>query len=722
VSNPPTTTLEAATRYVASGYRVIPIKPLQKRPPMNEWTQVATSDPSTVTAWWGPGGVYADHGIGLALGWQPTPYGDRCVFAIDLDQHDPENNGHESWARLLAEHGDTPETVTALTAGGGIHLLFAAESNVTNKMGMLPGIDVRGAGGQIAVFPTPHPTKACKLCVAGLEHELADYRWQAEHEPWWHDVADAPDWLLELVASAPEPERREVVLPNAPRPGARIDMEKGPADILREHWNWQDRLAREGWTFSHMQGSDEHWTRPGKDVRAGASAVLHPNTGILVVFSTDESMRTLHSTGTRNPDGSVSLTPFHFFAATRHGGDTSAAAGVIRRQHNREHGITPGIQPPPSSPTSQLVEQTGPRIIDPDDDDDTPPPAQPPVEDLGLIDWNEAFGNHAPEVAILEGLLFPGRWTAFVAAAKSGKSTLMLHIAHCLARGIHPFKPGVMLPDGAMNVLYLDGEMGRLDTVGRLTMVGLTAADLDNLAYTDLPHKFDNLTDAGWLARACNLVQPSVVILDGINAFVTGAEKDDLPWRMLYEYAIAPLKQAGIAVISTDNTGKDQDAGGRGSTVKTDKADAIMNLRGGRDEYHNFTTVITRRQARTGSFTSELVLRVDGVGTGKISYTIPGTSYSTPPPIVSREDILRVCRTLVGLGLPPSASVAESERELRLTGFLIRKSLVQSAVEYRREGHPIDMDGEHLTEQSASRLLAELEAEEAEPDDPENLF
>ena len=687
-------TLEAATRYVASGYRVLPIKPGEKRPPMREWTKAATTDPATVAHWWDEGGAYADHGVGLALGWQDTPYGSRCVFAIDLDEHDPEQSGSVAWAKLMAEHGDPGETVEAWTGGGGLHFLFAAETHVRNGK-LAPGVDVRGDGGQIVVAPTLHPSGQA-------------YEWIEGRAPWERELVDAPDWLIELVTEAERPPKQRIAMPVGGTSG-KIDVEMGPADILRQHWNWQDRLGSAGWTFSHSDGNDEHWTRPGKAVKDGASAVLHCDTGVFVVFSTDASVHALRALGSTNPDGSVSLTPFHFFAATKHGGDLSAAASAIRRKHNAEQAAT-----------SQLAK--GPIIVDPEDielaahaevDD-----ADELVDDLGLIDWNEAFGNHAPEVPIIKGLVYPGRWTAFVAPAKAGKSTFLLHIAHRLARGIDPWDDTKLLPDGPMAVLYLDSEMGRLDTVGRLLAIGLVASDLDNLAYTDIPHKFDQLATATWLARAANLIQPSIVILDGINGFVTGAEKDDTPWRMLYEFAIAPLKRAGIAVISTDNTGKDEQLGARGSTVKTDKADAIFTMRASRDEYMNHTTQIGRKHARTTSFTDSLTLRVNGVGTGRVEYVLPGAAGSTPM-IVTRDDILRVCRTLNGLGVPDNASVSEATKELRMEGFSIRASLIKAAVEYRREGHPVDMEGEHLTTMTASQLVNEVEVE---PADESNLF
>lgn len=694
-------TFEAASRYVASGYRVLPIKPGEKRPPMREWTKAATTDSSTVVDWWAPGGVYANHGIGLALGWQETSYGTRCVFAIDLDEHDPEQSGARAWAALCAEHGDPGETVCAATGGGGMHFLFAAETHVRNGK-LAPGIDVRGDGGQIVVAPTLHPSGTA-------------YEWIEGRAPWEYEIADAPDWLIELVTEVVEPEPKRVAIPTAPSSG-RIATELGPADILRQRWNWPDRLVAAGWTLSHTEGNDEHWTRPGKSTRDGSSAVLHTDTGVFVVFSTDGSVNGLRALGSTNPDGSVSLTPFHFFAATAHGGDTSSAASAIRRKFNQEQGIG----------TSQLAPVSSPSVVDADDTDSDGEPdddesdATDDMDDLGLIDWSEAFGNHAPEVPIVDGLIFPGRWTAIVAPAKAGKSTWALHVAHRLARGIDPWDANKLHADGPMAVLYLDAEMGRLDTVGRLTAIGLTANDLDNLAYTDLPHKFDQLETASWLARAANLIQPSVVILDGINGFVTGAEKDDTPWRMLYEFAIAPLKRAGIAVISTDNTGKDEQLGARGSTVKTDKADVIFTMRASRDDYMNHQTVITRKHARTTSFVDQLTLRVNGIGTGQIEYVIPGAAQQAPA-IVTRDDILRVCRTLAGLGVPITASTPEAAKELRVEGFSVRTSLVQAAVEYRREGNPVDMEGEHLSTQSASQLVEQVNDELPDPSD-DNLF
>jgi energy-coupling factor transporter ATP-binding protein EcfA2 len=84
-----------------------------------------------------------------------------------------------------------------------------------------------------------------------------------------------------------------------------------------------------------------HWTRPGKDPREGESAILHPG-GPFVVFSTDASMTGLHHAGHVNRDGSVSVSPFDFYVAHRHGGDASAAGRTLRAM------MDPAAPPPAS--------------------------------------------------------------------------------------------------------------------------------------------------------------------------------------------------------------------------------------------------------------------------------------------------------------------------------------------------------------------------------------
>jgi hypothetical protein len=87
---------------------------------------------------------------------------------------------------------------------------------------------------------------------------------------------------------------------------------------------------------------------------------------------------------------------------------------------------------------------------------DDPEQSETPTR-LRLVDWSVAF-NRPPVDATVDGLVFPGRWTATIAPPKVGKSTLRLHIAQTLTRGLDPF---TATPQPAVSALYLDGEMRR---------------------------------------------------------------------------------------------------------------------------------------------------------------------------------------------------------------------------------------------------------------------
>ena len=47
----------------------------------------------------------------------------------------------------------------------------------------------------------------------------------------------------------------------------------------------------------------------------------------------------------------------------------------------------------------------------------------------------------------------------------------------------------------------------------------------------------------------------------------------------MFDLAIMPLKRRGVAIASTDNMGRDRTRGARGSTLKVDKPDAVIELR-----------------------------------------------------------------------------------------------------------------------------------------------
>jgi len=138
----------------------------------------ATKDPATIAAWWKR---WPWANIGVATG-QASGF-----FVLDVDGEE----GEESLRDLKAQHGKLPDTVEALTGGGGRHLLFRYPEgrSIGNKVAIAPGLDVRGVNGYIVAPPSLH--------VSGRRYE-----WEVSSRPTQVEIAEAPEWLLNLVCKS----------------------------------------------------------------------------------------------------------------------------------------------------------------------------------------------------------------------------------------------------------------------------------------------------------------------------------------------------------------------------------------------------------------------------------------------------------------------------------------------------------------------------------------
>jgi hypothetical protein len=244
-------------------------------------------------------------------------------------------------------------------------------------------------------------------------------------------------------------------------------------------------------------------------------------------------------------------------------------------------------------------------------EDDDPPP---------VIDW-----ANLPDPAddYVERLLVPGRWVQFIAGPKEGKSSLVMYMVVELSQGRHPFDGHAVDP---VKVLYLDGEMGEQDLKLLLADLGHPNPEtLTNLTCMAERLRLDIDTHAARLVRWVDRLNPQVVVLEGLNGFVSpGADENDKrTWAPFYTYAVEPLKQRGIAVVSEDNMGKDSSRGSRGSSVKSDKGDGVIAVRkmeGG----VKLKTIF----GRAGAYIDSLDLGAEGFDRSKpIRYWLTNISY-----------------------------------------------------------------------------------------------
>jgi len=179
--------VEQAVRLANLGWRLLPLfsaGPRTKQPRIPQWPQRASADPHRVHNWASLDAVVAEDGsAGVA-------FGVACgrgsgFFVVDVD---PRHGGDTAWAVLVEQNGGIPETVEALTGGGGRHYYWRLPDDVTvgNSSGTLGiGVDVKGEGGQVVLPPAPHPSGNT-------------YAWI--RAPWDHPMAFPPQWLVDLVS------------------------------------------------------------------------------------------------------------------------------------------------------------------------------------------------------------------------------------------------------------------------------------------------------------------------------------------------------------------------------------------------------------------------------------------------------------------------------------------------------------------------------------------
>jgi len=168
-----TPTAQAAARYLARGWSVLPLKRADKRP-LIVWEplQQARADAATVTQWFAR---WPDANLGIVTGEISN------LIVLDVD---PKHGGDDSLAELERRFEKLPDTVEARTGGGGRHFYFAHPGgHVANRAGLRQGIDLRGDGGYIVAPPSLHPNGQ-------------RYDWAAGRSPDAVGLAALPRWLL----------------------------------------------------------------------------------------------------------------------------------------------------------------------------------------------------------------------------------------------------------------------------------------------------------------------------------------------------------------------------------------------------------------------------------------------------------------------------------------------------------------------------------------------
>jgi hypothetical protein len=167
------TKLDHAILLAHRGFYIFPLSPNSKLPLKDfKWRAESTTREARIKEWWGEN---PDYNIAIDTG-------KTGVYVIDVDTKEGKV-GKDSYKKLDAEYG-FPNTVTFITATGGLHLVYA-DRGLGNTAGTLAkDIDTRGEGGYI-VAPGSE--------IAGFEYYISD------DSP--RDPAPLPEWIKEKLAA-----------------------------------------------------------------------------------------------------------------------------------------------------------------------------------------------------------------------------------------------------------------------------------------------------------------------------------------------------------------------------------------------------------------------------------------------------------------------------------------------------------------------------------------
>ena len=177
---------EAAITYISQGFAVFPLQVKGKKPLTSHGVKDASSDPAVVKGWWQ---TWPNANIGIATG---QVSGGLCVIDMDID----EEKGLDGWRSLRDwqdGHGIISPSWLCKTGRGGYHYYFLADEPINNRVGVIPGVDIRGDGGYIVAPPSIHPNGT-------------PYTWDEKCDPEvmpLHSIDDNIRFLLHKGSNAP---------------------------------------------------------------------------------------------------------------------------------------------------------------------------------------------------------------------------------------------------------------------------------------------------------------------------------------------------------------------------------------------------------------------------------------------------------------------------------------------------------------------------------------
>lgn len=461
----------------------------------------ASADPREIREWW--------------TRWPAANVGVRTgdvsgIVVVDVDSY---RGGEDGLAELAEEHGPLPATLTALTGGGGRHLVYEHPGSafaIRNKAGLAHGVDLRGDGGYIVAPPSMHASGR-------------SYEWQEPRAA----MVPLPGWLREPKRDRPAVPTVLPPLPDATdHPWVKAAFEGELDDLRRAQQGYRNHQLNEA-AFNLGQ------LVPHALERGHVESALH-DIAVAIGLSEGETRATIKS-GIEAGIGAPRSIP----ERTLH---VVGGRGAPRAIENRPD--DPGDQeeePPPERKASRAIEG-GTFILD-------IPEGIPAV-------WGEG-----------ERVLWP-QGESFILCGPSGvgKTTIAQQVVLGLL-GIREDVLGFPIAPCAGRVLYL--AMDRPAQVARSFRRMVTEEHRDalnsKLVVWKGPPPLSVTKEPEKLATMCAYYDATAIVVDSLKDLASNLDQDEPGSKV--NTALQHCLAAGFEVMCLHHQRKQQAGGGKPTTL-----------------------------------------------------------------------------------------------------------------------------------------------------------
>ena len=497
-----------------------------KHPVGAEWQKRASKDVAVVNELFKD--ITADYNYGIATGPESG------VFVVDVDG----DIGASSLKALTDKNGSLPVTLTCNT-GNGFHLFFKYPEGRTIKgraSKLAPNIDIRANGNQVVGSGSVH-------------HSGRVYQWENPLE----DVADAPQWLIDLICEE-NSESRKI----AENRGNSLNLQTNRLSSLNIDRRHSNEEVQEMLSFLDPSMGNDDWIHIGMALHDG---------GYPFSIWDDWSRGGNNYTG----DTVARWKSFHGGKGVSMGTFVKMARDAGYREKNSFTDIKQRIEPrqniqieenKPIKPTEPTKEESVTSAIFEENQPKTNSKRVLPLvyaDDITPITHSTDF---------VEDLLRDGEFSVIYGASNCGKTFFMLDLAMHVALG-RPWR-GKNVDQGGVIYAALEGGHGTKNRIAAFkkhygVCEGIPLAVIpSNINFLDIDGDMMSLVAAIQDAQA-KLGRVRLIVIDTLARAISGGDENaskDMGQLVINADVLREITGAHISFIH--HSGKDESKGARG--------------------------------------------------------------------------------------------------------------------------------------------------------------